>query len=111
MEEKTLFETVQQQVQEANPILGAIEFEFYDCTKGKMPQKYQSAWTAVEGLVGASYNPLMTVGKQQAKGTNYWLIAEQTLITNPPEKHLVTIAINEFAGNYTLVNGSIKRIF
>ena len=106
-----IFDLVQQQVQAANPILGAIEFEIYDCTKGTMPQKYQSAWSAIEGIVGASYTPCMTVGKQQAKGTNYWFIAEQTLITKTPEKHIVTLAINEFDGNYTLVNGSIVRIF
>ena len=79
-----IFDLVQQQVQAANPILGAIEFEIYDCTKGTMPQKYQSAWSAIEGIVGASYTPCMTVGKQQAKGTNYWFIAEQTLITKTP---------------------------
>ena len=106
-----IFEAVKAQMQAANPILGAIEFEFYDCTKGNMPQKYQSAWTAAEGLTGASYKPLMTVGKQQAKGTNYWFIAEQTMATRTPETHIVTLAINEFGGNYTPVNGSIVRIF
>ena len=106
-----IFDLVQQQVQAANPILGAIEFEIYDCTKGTMPQKYQSAWSAIEGLVGANYKACMTVGRQEAKGTNYWFIAEQTLITKTPEKHIVTLAINEFDGNYTLVNGSIVRIF
>lgn len=111
MEEMFLFSMVKAQIQAANPILGALEFEIHDCTNGQMPQKYASAWTAVEGIVGASYKPLMTVAKQQSKGTNYWFIAEQTLITATPEKHIVTIAINEFDGNYTIVNGSIVRIF
>lgn len=111
MEEMILFGTIKAQIQAANPILGEIEFEIHDCTSGKMPQPYASAWTTAEGIVGASYKPLMTVGKQQAKGTNYWFIAEQTLITATPEKHIVTIAINEFGDNYTLVNGSIVRIF
>lgn len=106
-----IFDLVKVQVQEANPILGEIEFEIHDCTSGKMPQPYASAWTTAEGLTGASYKPLMTVGKQQAKGTNYWFIAEQTMSTSTPEKHIVTIAINEFQGNYTRVNGSIVRIF
>ena len=110
-EGNTIFDLVKEQVQAANPIMGAIEFDIHDCTKGQMPQKYASAWTAAEGIVGASYNALLTVAKQQAKGTNYWFIAEQTLITATPEKHIVTIAINEFDGNYTIVNGSIVRIF
>jgi len=108
---KGIFELVKQQVQAANPILGAIEFEFYDCTKGNMPQKYQSAWSAVEGLMGASYEPLMTVGRQPSKGTNYWFFAKQVMSTSTPETHVVTIAINEFQGDYTRVNGSIVRIF
>lgn len=108
---KGIFELVKQQVQAANPILGAIEFEIYDCTNGKMPQKYASAWSAVEGLTGASYEPLMTVGRQQAKGTNYFFFAKQTLVTATPETHIVTIGINEYQGNYTLINGSIVRIF
>ena len=62
-------------------------------------------------LVGASYKVLMYVGDQLVRGKNYWFIAEQTLITKTPEKHVVTLAINEFEGNYTLVNGSIVRIF
>ncbi len=111
MEEMILFSMVKAQIQAANPILGALEFEIHACTDGKMPQKYASAWTAVEGIVGASYKPLLTVAKQQSKGTNYWFIAEQTLMTATPEKHIVTIAINEFEGNYTIVNGSIVRIF
>lgn len=107
-----IFAAIKAQMQAANPMLGKIEFEIHDCTaKTGMPQKYASAWTAAEGLTGASYKPLMTVGKQQAKGVNYWFIAEQTLITATPEKHIVTIAINEFEGNYSIVTGSIVRMF
>ena len=110
MEEMILFSTIKAQIQAANPILGAIEFEEF---KGltEMPQGYASAWSKAEETTGASYKPLLCVGKQQAKGTNYWFIAEQTMSTRTPEKHIVTIAINEFNGNYTPVNGSIVRIF
>ena len=111
MEEIMLFGMVKAQIQAANPILGALEFEIHACTDGNLPQKYASAWTTVEGLAGASYEPLLTVGKQQAKGTNYFLIAKQTLITATPETHIVTIGINEFQGNYTIINGSIVKIF
>lgn len=106
-----LFALVKAQMQAANPMLGEIEFEIYPCTEGRMPQKYQSAWSAVEGLTGASYEPLITVGRQQAKGTNYFLFAKQTLVTATPETHIVTIGINEFQNNYTIINGSIVRIF
>ena len=106
-----LFALVKAQMQAANPMLGEIEFEIYPCTEGKMPQKYQSAWSAVEGLTGASYEPLMTVGRQPSKGTNYWFFAKQVMSTSTPENHVVTIAINEFQGDYTRVNGSIVRIF
>lgn len=110
MEEIMLFGMVKAQVQAANPILGEIEFEPFEGLT-KMPQGFASAWSKAEETTGASYKPLMCVGKQIAKGTNYWFIAEQTLILATPEKHIVTIAINEFSGNYTPVNGSIVRIF
>lgn len=91
-------------------MFGKIEFENFE-GMSKMPQKDASAWGAVNGgLVGASYKPLIFIGTQAAKGTNYWFIAEQTLTTNPPVKHIVTIAINEFNGVYAIVPSSIEVI-
>ena len=91
-------------------MLGAIQFENFEGLT-KMPQKAASAWSAVNnGLVGASYKPLIFIGTQVAKGTNYWFIAEQTLTTNPPVKHIVTIAINEFNGVFAVVPNSIDVI-
>lgn len=90
-------------------MLGKIEFEeFAGLTD--MPQRAASAWSAMEtgGLVGASYKPLLYVGTQIVKGVNHWFIAEQTLVTNPPVKHIVAIAINEFNGVYAIVPGSIE---
>lgn len=90
-------------------MLGKIEFEeFAGLTD--MPQRAASAWSAMEtgGLVGASYKPLLYVGTQIVKGVNHWFIAEQTLITNPPVKHIVAIAVNEFNGVYAIVPGSIE---
>ena len=92
-------------------LLGGIEFEEF---KGltSMPQKAASAWIAIEGgIVGAGYKPLLFVGSQTVKGTNYWFIAEQTLITAEPERHIVKIAVNEFNGKYTIVPHSIEVIF
>lgn len=60
-----------------------------------LPQKVASAFTSVTGgLVGAEYIPVLYVGKQLVNGTNYCLIAVQTIITAKPEKRLVKIVIN-----------------
>ncbi len=60
-----------------------------------LPQKVASAFTSVTGgLVGAEYIPVLYVGKQLVNGTNYCLIAVQTIITAKPEKRLVKMVIN-----------------
>lgn len=91
-------------------MLGKIDFENFEGLS-TMPQGAASAWSAVDGgLCGASYKPLLYVGKQQVKGVNHWFIAEQTLVTNPPVKHIVTIAVNEFNGVCAIVPSSIEVI-
>lgn len=93
-------------------MLGQIELQILtDLTKP--PQRVASAMSAVETaeITGASYKPLLYCGEQVVRGLNHWFIAEQTLITAPPERHLVKLAVNEFNGEYTLVNKSIERIF
>ena len=76
----------------------------------KFPQKAASAWSAVEGLIGATYKPLLFVGTRTVRGTNYVFIAEETLITNPPERRLVLLEVNEFEGEFDVVESSITRI-
>lgn len=90
-------------------MLGKIDFENFEGLTS-MPQGAASAWSAVEGMCGASYKPLVYIGKQQVKGVNHWFIAEQTLITREPVRHIVTIAINEFNGTYAIVPSSIEVI-
>ena len=92
-------------------MLGAIQFEDFEGLTS-MPQKAASAWSALEtgGIVGASYKPLLYVGTQVVKGVNHWFIAEQTLVTNPPVRHIVAIAINEFNGVYSIVPSSIETL-
>ncbi|MBO7133305.1 MAG: hypothetical protein J6W06_04010 [Bacteroidales bacterium] len=91
-------------------MLGAIKLENFEGLTA-MPQKAASAWAAVNaGIVGASYKPLVFVGTQVVKGVNYWFIAEQTLVTHPPVRRIVTIAINEFEGEYTIVPSSIEVV-
>ena len=60
-----------------------------------LPQKVQSAFTAVTGgLVGADYEPVLYVGSQVVNGTNYCILAKQTIITATPEVRLVKMIIN-----------------
>lgn len=92
-------------------MLGAIEFEnFEGLTLTSMPQEAASAWSAAEGLVGASFKPLLYVGKQVVRGVNHIFIAEETLITATPKKRIVTMAINAFNGVYAVVPNSIDVI-
>ena len=68
-----------------------------------LPQKVQSAFTLVTSeLAGADYEPVLLVGSQVVNGTNYCILAVQTLTTANPEKHLVKMIIN------IAVNGSAK---
>ncbi|MBQ6975032.1 MAG: hypothetical protein IJQ16_00575 [Selenomonadaceae bacterium] len=77
-----------------------------------MPQKAASAWIAVEGgIVGAGYKPLVFVGTQVVKGTNYHFIAEQTLITAEPIRHIVKVIVYVFNDEFKLVPHSIEKIF
>lgn len=93
-------------------MFGKIEFANFDGLT-KAPQKVASACSALEtsGLCGAKYKPLLYIGEQVSKGTNYWFIAEQTLVTANPVRHIVTIAVNEFNGVYAIIPSSIEVVF
>ena len=91
--------------------VGAIEYDIItDMTK--LPQKIASAASAIEnaGLVGASYKPIIYFGAQVVHGVKYWFFAEQTLITNPPQKRIVKMAVIEVQGKFEIVKDSIKVI-
>ena len=64
----------------------------------KMPQDAATAWSAIEGLVGAKYKPVAYIGSQLVKGVNHVFIAEQTLVTATPERHIVAIKVNVLDG-------------
>lgn len=91
-------------------MFGAINFEDFEGLD-KLPQKAATAWVKVNELQGASYKPLLYVGTQVVKGTNYWFIAEQTLMITHPEKRIVKLAVNEFNGKFEVVNESFETIF
>lgn len=68
-----------------------------DEVKGcNLPQKVQSAFTAVTGeLTGADYEPIAYLGSQITNGTNYRILAIQKLITPNAEKRIVKMIIHE----------------
>lgn len=60
-----------------------------------MPQKLATGWAAaMEGFVGADYNPIFLVAQQLVNGINYLIIAEQTLVVKEPVKHIVALIVN-----------------
>ena len=81
---------------------GAIEF-----TKMKtciLPQVLNNAFYEVTSkLMGAKYVPVLYVGSQIVHGTNYYLIAEQTLMNANKTKHIVKMVINVNEGGNSLV--------
>ncbi|MBR1645177.1 MAG: hypothetical protein IJ774_05460 [Selenomonadaceae bacterium] len=89
-------------------MFGKIKLENFDACK--LPQKAASAWTAVEDLIGATYKPLVYLGEQPVNGTNYYFVAEQTLMTNPLIRRVIKFAIYERDGEYTLLDESITEI-
>lgn len=90
-------------------MLGQINLEKFSGLT-TMPQKAASAWAAVEKLIGAKYVPLVYVGSQLVKGTNYFFIAEQTLMTASQERNIVLLCVNEFNGKFVVVPHSIQKI-
>lgn len=75
-----------------------------------LEQEAASAWSILDGLVGATYKPLVYLGKQTVHGTLYWFIAEQILVTYPPIRRVVKLAIRELDGDYDLLESSIEEI-
>lgn len=79
----------------------------FDDFKGvNLPQKVASGFAAVfGGFTGADYQPIVYLGSQVVNGTNYLIIAKQTLVTKIPEEHIVKIVINEAPdGTFSLVS-------
>ncbi len=75
-----------------------------------LPQKVQSAFTAVTGeLTGADYEPIAYLGSQTVNGTNYRVLALKTPAVLNGEKSFVKIIVNVAAdGTMRLV--SISRV-
>ena len=89
-------------------MLGTFQLEQFKACE--LSQEAASAWSAVENLVGCGYKPLLYVGKQVAKGTDYVFVAEQTIMSNPPVRRVISFAVNAFQDKYELVEESIEVI-
>lgn len=82
---------------------GGWKLENFKATE--LPEKVASAFTAVtKDLVGATYTPVLYCGQQIVKGVNYMLICEITLSDKEGTQHLAQMIINEFQGEYYIVN-------
>lgn len=89
-------------------MFGQIQLENFK--EADLPQEAASAWTALEGLVGASYKPLLYMGKQVVNGEDYFFLAEQTLLTLPMIRRVVSLTINGRDGKFSLVPESVEVI-
>ena len=75
-------------------MLGGWDISELKCCN--LPQKAASAFTgATADLVGVDYEPVLYVGSQVVNGTNYCILAVQTLLTAQPKKRLVKLIIHE----------------
>ena len=88
-----------------------VPFEDMIIKDGRLPQNLASAWAAVQALKGAEYYPLLYGGEQVVKGLNHWFVAGVTRTTNPISRAVITIAVNEFQGEFKPVHGSDMTIF
>ena len=92
-------------------MFGKINLENFDGMT-KMPQKAASAWAGAFGepTVGASFKPLLYLGDQLVHGTNYYFIAEETLMTRCPIRRVVKLVIFGDGDEYKLLDDSITEI-
>ncbi|MCL2611413.1 MAG: hypothetical protein FWE02_07035 [Defluviitaleaceae bacterium] len=65
-----------------------------------------------EHMVGVKYKPLLYCGSQLVNGTNHMIIAEATLVTNPPSNRIVKIVLHQTIPTEEHINGvfSILKI-
>ena len=73
-----------------------------------LPQRVQTDFTAVTSeLAGADYEPIAYLGSQIVDGTNFRILALQTLVVPNAEKRIVKMIIHEeLDGSVRLVSVS-----
>ena len=80
------------------------EIEFAKFKTAILPQVLSNAFYDVTSkLVGAKYVPVLYVGSQIVHGTNYYLLAEQTIMNATKTKHIVKMVINVNENGNSLV--------
>ena len=77
-----------------------------------MPQKFATAWDATFGgeMTGANFNPLLCLGSQVVNGTNFYFLAEETIICRNPIRRVVRLTIHQDGNEYKLLDDSIVEI-
>lgn len=92
-------------------MFGAIKLETF-AGLTTMTQKAASAWSGAnfDALVGAMYKPLLYLGEQRVHGTNYYFIAEQTLVTHPLIRRIIRLTIHELDGKFTFLGDSVVEV-
>lgn len=69
-----------------------------------LPEIVAAGFAAVTNdLDGASYLPVLYVGEQVVRGTNYMIICKQTLSDRSATEHIVKMVINLFQNNWSIV--------
>ena len=79
-----------------------------------IPQKPQSAWTGAglddPEMTGAKFKPLLFAAEQDVHGTNYFYIAERTIIYKYEIRNLVLLVITERDGEYEFDDSKVEVI-
>lgn len=76
---------------------------------GMMPQEIATAFAELgEKLVGAQYESIAYLGRQEVNGTNHAVLAKQRVITGVDSENVVVMVFNEKPEGVTLV--SIERV-
>ena len=67
-----------------------------DFNVGTLPQKVATGFgEAFEGLVGASYEPVLYLGHQIVNGVNHAILCKQIMVTKDPVEHIVKVILHE----------------
>ena len=77
----------------------------------KLPQQIATAFSELfSNIDGVGYNPLVYVGEQLVHGKNHMIYCEQTLVTQVPQRHLVSVVLHEtLEGEYSILSiGTIE---
>ena len=70
----------------------------------KLAPEVQTAFsTAEKSLIGASYKPVLYIGKQVARGENHYIVCESCVIYPGATPRAVIMGINIFEGKSTII--------